>query len=660
VKYLDFTLQLSTADDGTYQVAVTQSPAGFPATAMSLNLNPEAFFSETGSYLTGELEDPKSPLNPRNFEDVRLQLGLPLSARLFADGVSRAFADSRTSINVRRSLGEDCALRLRLHFGRPSAQAPWQNAELQRDLIRMASLPWEYLCDPDTGKFLVLSGSLPIVRRVDVRQLVDLPAVRPPIRVLVASCQPTDCKPLNLEKELAELTAALPDTFEIEPMINPSLRAIDDKMREFRPHIFHFLGHGGFRPERGEGYLCFVGPDGLAERKTGLQIAESFSEHRTLRLAVLNACRGGQLPSQPDRNPFAATATALLTAGIPAVIAMQFPITDRAAIAFSAAFYSALPANEGVETAVWMGRRAIREVSNEFGTPALYLQSQDGQLFEKEADRDEEEDAPVKLAIQSFKGFGRQHAKSCDAVLDLTRFFDKRFVRDAETWNDDILRRLVRFLSKEVQEDRPLDLIVNAHQSLAFTAGYLLEAKAGISPNFYQRGLGSSYEKRLWNKDKGPEPEGEVWRPIQPLIRDPGAMDLALAISVTQETRRDVEEYLAEKGLPVCTLYHAEVPQPGHDSVQSGTHAFRLAKNLHNYLKEQASGLRKGTLHVFGAAPNAFFFFLGQHAVPWGRIQLYEFDFRSERHKTYEPSILLDPARLPERGSREGIEFLFT
>ncbi len=462
-----------------------------------------------------------------------------------------------------------------------------------------------------------------------------------------------------MAKELKELTSALPDTFDLRPLIDPNLDEVDRMMRDFKPHIFHFLGHGGFNTTRGEGHLCFVDLNGLAERCTGEKIAERFAEHRTLRLVVLNSCRGAQLPRLPGQNPFAATATALVAAGLPAVLAMQFPISDSAAIAFSRAFYSALPANEGVEIAMWMGRRAIHDISPEFGTPALYLQAQDGCLFEREVDRDEEDPA-VKLAIQSFKGFGREHAQSCDAVLDLTGFFGKRFAHDAADWNQEILRLLVRFLSKEVKEDRPLELVVNAHQSLAFVAGYLLEAKAGISPSFYQRGQGSSYERRPWNKNEGVVPEGDLWKPLHRLDRDPGATDLALAISVTQETLPAVQNYLDRAGMPVRALYHAVVPQLGHSSVQSGAHAFRLAEALHNLLYSQAPELRQGTIHVFGAAPNAFFFFLGQHAVPWGRIQLYEFDFRGEGHKTYEPSMLLDPSQLPARGSQEGINFLFT
>lgn len=660
MRYLDFTLQLSMAGEGSYRVAVTESLAGFPAAQLTSTLDLAEIVAATSS-CPSEGPAPANSLEVRKLADPQGQLGIPLFERLFVAGVGSAFTNSRTNIRVRRSTGEDCALRLRLHFGQPAAEAPHRNADLKRDLIRLASLPWEYLCDPDTGKFLALEGSLPIVRRMDTRVTGDLPTVEPPIRLLVASCQPQNVPEVDLTAELEALTAALPDSFEIHPLSNPSLDEVDAAMRKHKPHIFHFMGHGGFDNNRGVGYLCFVGPDGRAERQTGEQIADRLAEHTTLRLAVLNACRPGQLPRLPEQNPFAATATALLASGVPAVVAMQFPISNDAAVAFSRGFYSALPAQEEVEVAVYLGRREIHKkesISWEFGTPALYLQAQDGKLFKPRVDRDDE-DWSVKLAIQSFPGFGKQHAAKCDAVLDLTSFFDKRFSRTPATWNEQILPRLIRFLSTEVREDRDLDLVINAHQSLAFTAGYLLEAKAGIKPNFYQRGQGSSYEKRPWNKDEGSVPEGELWQPFERSPRDADSTDLALAFSITQRTLPAVERYLEEKKLAVKFLYHAEVSSPGHDSVKSGAHAYGLAHALHLWLYGQ-SELRGGTLHLFGSAPNAFLFFLGQHAAPWGRIQLYEFDYSADRHGTYEPSILLDRSQLPRLGSPEGIDFLFT
>ena len=55
-------------------------------------------------------------------------------------------------------------------------------------------------------------------------------------------------------------------------------------------------------------------------------------DHRSLRLAVLNSCEGARATAA---DPFSGTAQSLVQQGIPAVVAMQFEITDEAAITFA-------------------------------------------------------------------------------------------------------------------------------------------------------------------------------------------------------------------------------------------------------------------------------------------------------------------------------------
>jgi hypothetical protein len=65
---------------------------------------------------------------------------------------------------------------------------------------------------------------------------------------------------------------------------------------------------------------------------------------------------------------------------------MQFPISDEAALAFSAMFYRRLAAGDGVDTAVAEGRLAVQRRlpgTLEWGTPALFLRAADGRLFEE-------------------------------------------------------------------------------------------------------------------------------------------------------------------------------------------------------------------------------------------------------------------------------------
>jgi hypothetical protein len=102
--------------------------------------------------------------------------------------------------------------------------------------------------------------------------------------------------------------------------------------------------------------------------------------YRPLRLALLNACEGAR-GSATD--PFAGAAQSLVQQGIPAVIAMQFPITDRAAILFAQEFYGAAIGGLPVDAALTEARRSLFAADHvlEWAVPVLYMRSPNGRLF---------------------------------------------------------------------------------------------------------------------------------------------------------------------------------------------------------------------------------------------------------------------------------------
>ena len=110
-----------------------------------------------------------------------------------------------------------------------------------------------------------------------------------------------------------------------------------------------------------------------------------LADETSLRLAVLNSCEGAQTSSD---DPFAGTAASLVHREIPAVVAMQFEITDRAAIVFGGEFYAALADGYPVDSALAEARKAIFADQNdvEWGTPVLFMRVADGRIFDVAAD----------------------------------------------------------------------------------------------------------------------------------------------------------------------------------------------------------------------------------------------------------------------------------
>jgi hypothetical protein len=76
----------------------------------------------------------------------------------------------------------------------------------------------------------------------------------------------------------------------------------------------------------------------------------------------------------------------LFEAGIAAVVAMRYPMLDKAAITFSREFYQSLVFGRAVDAAVADARRAL---SQDFGadhrswfSPVVFMRAPDGRLFD--------------------------------------------------------------------------------------------------------------------------------------------------------------------------------------------------------------------------------------------------------------------------------------
>ncbi len=254
------------------------------------------------------------------------------------------------------------------------------------DAPALANYPWEYLYDPTQSRFLTLFEATPIVRYIELNAPLSPLHVAPPLRVLVLASSPVDFPPLDIQREHANLSRALQE-LQTQGLValtwleNATVEAFRDVLLRNTFHIFHFIGHGGFDPAHNDGILLFEDDAHKGRRVSAERISILLGNHPTLRLAILNACEGARTSV---RDPFAGAAMTLVrSAGIPAVVAMQFEITDDASIAFSRGLYGAIAAGRPVDAAVTQARLAVFADDNdvEWGTPVLYLRAPDGIIF---------------------------------------------------------------------------------------------------------------------------------------------------------------------------------------------------------------------------------------------------------------------------------------
>ena len=106
-----------------------------------------------------------------------------------------------------------------------------------------------------------------------------------------------------------------------------------------------------------------------------------LGDQTSLRLVVLNSCKAARTTLT---DPYGGIATTLVAMGVPAVVAMQFSISDEAAIVFAEELFTSLIGRQyPVDAAVAEARKAVfMKVSEvEWATPVLFLRTDDGLLF---------------------------------------------------------------------------------------------------------------------------------------------------------------------------------------------------------------------------------------------------------------------------------------
>ena len=362
--YDNFDVLIEAMDPDRFRVRVTQCAVGdTPASISSLP------FSDV------ELENVLLKLDPgrsgtRRILDPYAQASVDLGAGLF-DAVFRDDVLVAWSRSVDVARDRQHGLRLRLRF----AEAP-----------SLAGLPWEFLYDRRGNRFFAQSDRTPIVRYLDVANPPRPLVVGGPLRILVVISSPHDLAPLQVEKEWAEIHDALAEKERaglvvVDQLPHATLGELQRWLRRRDVHVLHFVGHGDFDQRASDGVLAFCDANGRATRVTSAQLGAHVRDHDPLRLVVLNAC---QTATTDNTDAYSGMAQGLIQQEAAAVVAMQFPITDGAAIVFTTEFYGALADGEPVDQAVTSARKAmLADFGREWATPVLFLRAPDGRIFDR-------------------------------------------------------------------------------------------------------------------------------------------------------------------------------------------------------------------------------------------------------------------------------------
>ena len=379
-RYADFDLSIS-CDDDTFYAKVIDSPAGSTTRqripAPFENLGPVELILRLENAVLSSIGDRRG--RSSRGEAILKDFGRRVFNVIFRETPEIA-AQFRSSISLIANDPMYEGLRVKLRIDSPE----------------LTQWPWEYVYDESKKNYLCLRERSPLVRFLEVNEPSSQLEVEGTLNILGMIANPGgEWTSLDTERERKIIDDAIAPLQE-EGKVNfrwvpgETVDHLFDAIQKGTWHVFHFIGHGGvYEYDEDE---PMTGPPG--ERDTGfivlsdgsggsLEISASSLKNilqgRSLRLVVLNCCEGAR---GEKKDAFSSTGASLVRSGIPAVVAMQFPISNLAATQFANGFYKSLAKNDCLEKAITSARVRMSVSSNmEWGIPVLFTRIPSGRLF---------------------------------------------------------------------------------------------------------------------------------------------------------------------------------------------------------------------------------------------------------------------------------------
>jgi hypothetical protein len=291
-----------------------------------------------------------------------IEFGSDLFETLFQGDVRRLYDEARA-----RQEGRKLDLVL-------TSMIPW-----------IAEKPWEFAYDAGRQSFLA-TEEIHFVRNV----LTSIPAdevkrCQGALRILVASAQPVGFGHLSIDQEVEVIRRGfqpLEDagvaTVEVLPRATPG--AIHARLSREQFQVLHFIGHGVFDEATQEGCLVFEDDRGGAFNLGQRSVREIFCK-RGLNLVFLNACQSAS-GGRSDFNK--GVAQALVSHGLPALVANQYSVLDSSATSFAQQFYWCLAQGLSLGAAAREARIAVNYSLQgeliDWAVPVLYARDPNSAL----------------------------------------------------------------------------------------------------------------------------------------------------------------------------------------------------------------------------------------------------------------------------------------
>jgi ABC-type branched-subunit amino acid transport system substrate-binding protein len=285
--------------------------------------------------------------------------GIKLFNTLFRSEVKKLYDEIKIRARKQRAV-----IRLRLQIKPPE----------------LSTLPWELLYDDK--QYLCLSRNPKILFARVPAALVEKESqpYRPPLHLLAVTASPDGQDKLALEKGLNTALQNLIREKRIEIAWERATPEVIHNHKLGDPwYILHFIGHfdvkGDPKPN-----LIFENAQGESYGIDAHRL--SLALHENIQLVFLHACA---TPHRDQAGYLSHFAYQLAASGIPAIVALQRPITDKTALQFTKVFYERVAHGDAVEEAVTRARHHIygKAGSLAWMAPILYISTSNSISFKE-------------------------------------------------------------------------------------------------------------------------------------------------------------------------------------------------------------------------------------------------------------------------------------
>jgi len=341
-------LVTATGNPQVYQVAASSSTQGQAVNAISL-----AQLAEDGSDIPTIRERPTTADELRSLGTRLFETLLTGDIRLLYERMLGGLSDTNRGVHLL----------------------------LRMDAPELTVLPWELLFDPSRQLFLATNPRYSLSRSLTLLEPIRPLASSGPLRILLVQPVSSGLCSQAENSVLDQISGSLGGLIQVVKLAQRETtpEALRTALQS-NPHIVHIAGHAAFR-ENGA-FIFLDRQDGSPWPMMAQAFAHLFLDRPSVRMVVLNACEGA---SRSAHHALAGMAPWMLRHGLPAVVAMQWPITNSEAGLFATEFYRELTRWSDVDLGAAMARARgalfqENPQSPAFANAVLYLRTPDSPL----------------------------------------------------------------------------------------------------------------------------------------------------------------------------------------------------------------------------------------------------------------------------------------